>query len=45
MGALIFFAIVLAALAAFAVLAVKYGADSRMRSIDPRGSLYSFGVN
>ena len=40
MGALIIIAIAFAALAAFAVLAVRFGADSRV--VDPSGSLIAF---
>jgi hypothetical protein len=44
MGALVFFAILFAAIAAFDVLAIRYGADSRVRTADARGSLLSFEI-
>jgi hypothetical protein len=40
----IFFAAVVAALAVFAVLADRYGADSRLDSTDPRRSPYPIGI-
>jgi hypothetical protein len=43
MGAVIIIAAVFAVLAAFAVLAVRFGADSRV--VDPRGSLIAFNSN
>jgi hypothetical protein len=36
MGALIIFAVVIAALAVFDVLAIRFGTDSRVDSLDPR---------
>ena len=36
MGALVIFAIVIAAIAIFDVLALRFGVDSRIDSLDPR---------
>jgi hypothetical protein len=45
MGALIIIAIAIAAVAAFEVLVVRYGVDSRDGSDDPRRSTYPVGIN
>ena len=45
MGALIIFAIVIAALVAFNALALRFGVDSRIDSTDPRRSPYPIGIN
>jgi hypothetical protein len=36
MGALIIFAVVITAIAVFDILAVRFGVDSRVDSLDPR---------
>jgi hypothetical protein len=36
MGALIIFTVVIAAIAVFDILAVRFGVDSRVDSLDPR---------
>ena len=36
MGALIIFAVVIAAIAVFEILALRFGVDSRVDSLDPR---------
>ena len=36
MGALVIFAVVIAAIAVFDILAVRFGVDSRVDSLDPR---------
>jgi len=45
MGAFFIFALVTAALAAFAVLSVRHGVDSRPESRDPRRPVYPVGIN
>jgi hypothetical protein len=45
MGALIIFAVVIAAIAVFDVLAFRFGVDSRIDSPDPRRSGYRVGIN
>jgi hypothetical protein len=44
MGALIILALTFAALAAFAVLAVRYGADSRITTVDSRRPFVPAGI-
>ena len=45
MATLVSFAIIIAALAVFDVLAVRFGVDSRIDSTDPRRSAYPTGIN
>lgn len=45
MGALIIIAIAFAVLAAFAILAVRYGADSRDVTVDSRRRFVPAGIN
>ena len=45
MGPLIIFAIFVAAIAVFDVLAFRFGVDSRIDSPDPRRSAYPVGIN
>jgi hypothetical protein len=45
MGAFFIIALATAALAAFAVLSVRYGVDSRPESRDPRRPAYPVGIN
>ena len=45
MGAFFIIALVTAALAAFAVVSVRYGVDSRPESRDPRRGVYPVGIN
>jgi len=45
MGALIIFAVVIAAIAVFDVLAFRFGVDSRIDSPDSRRSGYPVGIN
>jgi hypothetical protein len=45
MGTLIIFAVIVAALVVFDVLAVRFGVDSRIDSTDPRRSPYPTGIN
>ena len=45
MGAVIIIAITFAVLAAFAVLAVRFGADSRITTVDSRQPFVRAGIN
>ena len=45
MATLVIFAILIAALAVFDVLALRFGVDSRQDSTDPRRSAYPIGIN
>ena len=45
MGALVLFALVIAAIAVFDLLAFRFGVDSRIDSTDPRRSGYPVGIN
>ena len=45
MGALVIFALVIAAIAVFDLLALRFGVDSRIDSPDPRRSGYPVGIN
>jgi hypothetical protein len=45
MGAFFIIAIAVAALAAFAVLADRFGVDSRPESVDPRRPRYPVGIS
>ena len=45
MGALIIFAVVIAAIAVFDALALRFGVDSRVDSPDLRRPAYPVGIN
>ena len=45
MGASIIIAVVIVAIAAFGILAERFGVDSRVDSFDPRRSDFAFGTN
>ena len=45
MATLVIFAIVIAAIAAFDVLAYRYGVDSRVDSLDPRHPARAAAIN
>jgi len=45
MGAFLIIIVAVAALAAFAALAVRFGVDSRPESRDPRRSVYPVGIS
>ena len=45
MGALVLFALVIAAIAVFDLLAFRFGVDSRIDPTDPRRSGYPVGIS
>jgi len=45
MATLVIFAVIVAAIAAFDLLALRFGVDSRVDSQDPRRSAYPIGIN
>ena len=45
MGAIVLFAIAIAALAALALLVDRFGVDSRLESDDPRRPAYPVGIS